>query len=225
MPEWHAFLRDAIGLDPGQAAAGLQVLDLACGTGEISRMLCGLGADVTGLDFSEDMLARAKTKLAGQSWTPVLGDAEHLIALDNDSFDFVVTRHLAWTLTAPDAAFAEWFRVLRPGGRLLVNDGNWAKSWSLAYRAKRMFAQFLDPEPPVPRTTIAAHDAIFDRLPYRDGLTERQLSQALVAAGFVPVARLDPKRLYSHGMRGHSLAERLRQTHEKRFALVMEKPA
>jgi ubiquinone/menaquinone biosynthesis C-methylase UbiE len=79
---------------------------------------------VTGLDFSETMHSIAKAKLVGKTWKPLLCDAENLATVADNSFDFATTRHLAWTLTDPLAAYAEWYRVLKPGGRLLVNDGD-----------------------------------------------------------------------------------------------------
>ncbi|WP_082152347.1 class I SAM-dependent methyltransferase [Candidatus Rhodobacter oscarellae] len=71
---------------------GLRVLDLACGTGEISRMLCSLGAHVTGLDFSEAMLKKAQVKLSDQNWVPLLCDAEDLKGVSDASVDFATTR-------------------------------------------------------------------------------------------------------------------------------------
>lgn len=223
-PEWQLFLSEAMGLGRDQGAEGLRVLDIACGTGEISRMLCGLGATVTGLDFSEDMLALATAKLKGCSWTPLLGDAERLVAVEDESFDFAVTRHLAWTLTDPEAAYAEWFRVLRPGGRLLINDGNWKQPLSLAYRVKRAIADIIEPEPIFPEAAKLEHEAIFSRLAYRDGLSADDLLRALKRQGFEQVRQLDTRPLYGKGMRGHGFAHRLRQTSENRFALVVSRP-
>ena len=115
--ELKAFQRligDSFGPQP------LDVLDLACGTGEITRALLSLNHRVTALDFSEAMLERARAK-HGKAARFRLGDAEHL--LDEDaSYDAAITRHLVWTLTDPEAALSEWFRVLRPGGRLLLAD-------------------------------------------------------------------------------------------------------
>ncbi|MEM1342197.1 MAG: methyltransferase domain-containing protein [Pseudomonadota bacterium] len=224
MPEWQALVRQALDLAPGARADGVRALDLACGTGEISRLLCSLGAEVTGLDFSEDMLARATKKLSGQAWTPVLGDAERLLTLAHQSFDFAMTRHLAWTLTDPDAAYAEWFRVLRPGGRLLVNDGDWAGRNTIAYRLRRVLADLLARKPEEDEETRAEHRAIFQRLPYREGLSAERLTDALRSAGFAFVRALDTGPLYGRAMRSHGLADRLRQTRENRFSLVFERP-
>lgn len=52
------------------------------------------------------------------------GDAES-IPFEDESFDVVVNRDVLWTLPNPDTALREWKRVLRPGGRLAVIDGNW----------------------------------------------------------------------------------------------------
>ena len=52
-----------------------------------------------------------------------------------DSFDLVVSRHVLWTLPHPEAAIDEWIRVLRPGGRLAVIDGQFDPgSWPTSER-------------------------------------------------------------------------------------------
>jgi len=222
-PNWQAFFRQAMDLSAIEDMDGLKVLDLACGTGEISRMLCSLGADVIGLDFSEAMHAIAKTKLEGRMWKPLLCDAENLAPLADDSFDFATTRHLAWTLTNPTAAYAEWFRVLKPGGRLLVNDGNWAQSLSRRHRTRRWIANLLSQE-----TMRSAEDqkndaAIRGRLPYSNGLTASKLIEDITSQGFDYVSTLDVAPLYRQGMRAWPLTTRLRQSSENRFAIVFEK--
>jgi SAM-dependent methyltransferase len=44
---------------------------------------------------------------------------------EDASFDVVISRNLTWNLPNPDAAYAEWVRVLKPGGLLLNFDANW----------------------------------------------------------------------------------------------------
>lgn len=53
----------------------------------------------------------------------VLGDAQILPFADN-TFDCVCSRNLVWNLEMPQTAYREWLRVLKPGGLLLIFDGN-----------------------------------------------------------------------------------------------------
>jgi ubiquinone/menaquinone biosynthesis C-methylase UbiE len=98
--------------------AGREVLSLACGQGQDARLLARLGATVTGLDTSEEMLRHARRHEAD---TPrgiayVHGDAQDPTALADASFDGVVC-HMA-LMDIPDlaAAIASVARVLRQGG-------------------------------------------------------------------------------------------------------------
>lgn len=101
----------------------LDALDCGCGTGFLSFELAGRGHRVTGIDFAPAMLEAARAKAAQNCATVVFeqGDAENLRFPDK-SFDLVVSRHVLWTLPHPEAAIAEWVRLLRPGGRLAVID-------------------------------------------------------------------------------------------------------
>jgi ubiquinone/menaquinone biosynthesis C-methylase UbiE len=104
-----------------------QVLDVGCGTGFIAFRFAELGHIVTGIDFSPQMIDRAcqKAKEAGLKIDFHVGDAS---ALDCGSamYDIVAARHVIWNLPDPEAGLAEWLRVLRPEGRLLLIEGKWA---------------------------------------------------------------------------------------------------
>jgi ubiquinone/menaquinone biosynthesis C-methylase UbiE len=103
--------------------AGLDVLDVGCGTGFLSFELAACGHRATGVDFAASMLEQARHKAAegGAAIRFDPGDAENL-PFAARSFDLVVSRHVLWTLPHPEAAVVEWVRLLRPGGRLAIID-------------------------------------------------------------------------------------------------------
>jgi len=94
-------------------------LDAACGTGRHAAYLAALGHEVTGVDSSPEMLAMARAKIPGTDFRA--GDLHHLPVPDRCA-DVVVC---ALALThVPDLApvMAEFARVLRPGGHLVISD-------------------------------------------------------------------------------------------------------
>ena len=99
-------------------------LDVGCGTGFLAFELTARGHRVTGVDFAPAMIVEAQRK-AGERGISIRfqqADAEQL-PFAGGRFDLVMSRHLLWTLPHPAAAIDEWIRVLRPGGRLVVVDG------------------------------------------------------------------------------------------------------
>jgi ubiquinone/menaquinone biosynthesis C-methylase UbiE len=216
---WQALLAAAIG---GSRLTGLQVLDLACGTGEVSRVALDMGARVTGVDFSDPMLERAQAKHAGRDWVGLADDVQSLAGLPDAGFDAAVARHLVWTLTDPQAAFGAWLRVLRPGGRLVIVDGNWAHE-PLRGRLLRALADRLSPRDRARASDTEQHRTILAQLPYRDGLTFARLRADLADAGFVTVSALSVRSVYGLGMRRLPLADWLRLNAPVRFGLVAER--
>lgn len=77
---------------------------------------------MTGADWSKSKLEKAKQKIKNTNIPIkfVMEDAEKLSFEDN-LFDAVVSRHLIWTLANPKAAFKEWARVTKPGGKVIVD--------------------------------------------------------------------------------------------------------
>jgi SAM-dependent methyltransferase len=103
------------------------ILDLGCGTGEISSRLAALfpAAQVTGVDLIEAHLDLARQRYAsfGDRLRFVEADAFELPLADR-SFDLVVCRHMLQAVPHAERVMAEMVRVARPGGRLhlLVED-------------------------------------------------------------------------------------------------------
>lgn len=110
-------------LPPGKA---LKILDVGCGTGMFALMLAARGHDATGIDLTEHMILHARELAARQRSTAKFYcmDAENP-DFPNDSFDAVITRNLTWTLPHAEQAYAQWLRILKPGGILLNFDADY----------------------------------------------------------------------------------------------------
>jgi len=96
---------------------GDRVLDACCGTGDFALACARAGGRVTGLDFSERMLERARAKSSAVEW--VQGDALAL-PFDDGSFDAATVGFGVRNLESLGRGLAELRRVLRAGGRLGV---------------------------------------------------------------------------------------------------------
>lgn len=112
---WERVIDDVVG-DESQ-----RVLDVGTGAGFLAGLYASLGHDVVGCDFSESMLEQARERAArdGFEATFTAGDAEAL-PFGESSFDVVTNRVMIWSLPNPGFAVREWYRVLRPGGRIVL---------------------------------------------------------------------------------------------------------
>lgn len=111
-----------------QPRTGDRALDLCCGTGDLAFALAARGAEVTGLDFSEAMLAVAETRrrrsdAGSRKANPqfLRGDAQRT-PFPEASFDIVTVGYGLRNLARWEAGLGEMQRVAKPGGRLLVLD-------------------------------------------------------------------------------------------------------
>ena len=162
---WHRILDLVV-----PARGKLDALDVGCGTGFLVFELAARGHRVTGVDFAPAMIAEARRKAADRAIAVRLeeADAEQL-PFAPASFDLVISRHLLWTLPHPEAAIDEWIRVLRPGARLVVVDG-----------------QF-DPSALIPPAGSARssqeYAAVGDQLPFLGGRSREEIERLLTAHG------------------------------------------
>ena len=136
---WKRRLVRLSGAQPGRRA-----LDVCCGTGDLALAMAQRGAEVTGLDFSREMLAVAEARcLNTKHQTPntnaqapiaetnpqsatrnpqfLVADAQHL-PLPDGCFDIVTVGYGLRNLADWRAGLGEMQRVAKPGGRLLVLD-------------------------------------------------------------------------------------------------------
>ena len=111
---------------PDKAKADLKILDVGTGPGFFPRILSEAGYYVTAVDYTEDMLEKAKenTKEYQSQIEFYRMDAQNL-GFENNQFDVVISRNLTWTLPHAEEAYQEWKRVLKPGGILLNFDANY----------------------------------------------------------------------------------------------------
>ncbi len=173
---------------------GERVLDLGSGPGFMALeagLMVGEGGAVFGVDKSAPMLELAKDRCASQPQVSFREADALSLPFEDGGFDAAIVSQVYEYVTDMEAALAELFRVLRPGGRALIMDTDWGSLvWRAqdAERAERIFrawdAHLADPHLP------------------------RRLSPLLRGVGFeitdsrvLPLLNTEyPAENYSHGM-------------------------
>jgi ubiquinone/menaquinone biosynthesis C-methylase UbiE len=165
----RALVREALAARPGE-----RIVDVGCGPGfYVAELLDAVGPEghVLGVDTSADMLAVAARRNEGRANAALReGDATALPAGDGE-FDAAVSVQVLEYVPDVDAALAELHRVLRPGGRVVLWDVDWA---TLSMRAA---------DPARTERVLRAWDEHL-----ADPVLPRTLAPRLRAAGFTDVA-------------------------------------
>ena len=163
-------------LDPGQ-----RVLDAGCGLGEVSRALAQIVAPngrASGVDLNAEHLALARQRASG------LGNVEYRHAditslpFEDASFDAIYSERVFQHLRHPQTAMGELFRVLRPGGSIVVADAD-------------HLATVVDADD---RELAERIQGISARLGSVNPAAGRRLRSQMVVAGFVQV-QVEPEPL------------------------------
>lgn len=161
---------DAAGIGPEDA-----VLDLGAGTGLAARIAAPRCRFAAALDFSHRMARTAARRGAPHV---VQGDMHHL-PLRPAAFD-VVLAALAFNSTDPELSMPEAFRVLRPGGRLAMQE--WGTSDALSVLLEETLAEYAVENPDA--ELAARREARFAYHPWDELETSTDLVERLEAVGF-----------------------------------------
>src|SRR6186997_2346938 len=126
--------------------SGQRVLDVGCGTGVVAITAARLGAKVTGLDLTPELLAEARENsriaMVDIDWHE--GDVENL-PFEPNTFDVVMSQFGHMFAPRPDVAVSQMLRVLKPGGTIAFS------TWPPELFVGRMFAlvgSYMPPPPP-----------------------------------------------------------------------------
>jgi ubiquinone/menaquinone biosynthesis C-methylase UbiE len=121
-------VHEALGAQPGE-----RVLDVGCGPGfYVAELLerVGPAGAVVGVDISPDMLGLAEKRSEGHDNVELRQAPATSLPVEDSSFDAALSVQVLEFVEDVDKALAEMYRALRPGGRLVVWDVDWATvSW------------------------------------------------------------------------------------------------
>jgi SAM-dependent methyltransferase len=136
----------------------MQVLDVACGTGNVAIPAARTGAQVTGVDIAANLLRQARARAASEGLDVTFeeGDAEDLPFVDSQ-FDMVVSMFGAMFAPDPDRVAAELARVCRHGGKIAM--ANWTPG-GFAGKMFRLTNRYAPPPVDLPAPTLWGDEAV-----------------------------------------------------------------
>ena len=133
---WRRLLAPAFARLGGNS---LQIVEVGAGTGEMTMVLAEMGHQLTAVDISPAMLARASAKVRERGLQArFMEAAADAIDVPVGSADVIFARDLLWALPDPHATLREWYRIVRAGGMIMVADGWWNPPDGLARTRRRV---------------------------------------------------------------------------------------
>jgi 2-polyprenyl-3-methyl-5-hydroxy-6-metoxy-1,4-benzoquinol methylase len=216
---WTNELKSAVG------EKALNILDVGCGPGFFSILLSRMGHRVTAVDGAPGMIACAKKNFEVEKGDIrfFCGDVVTLTSETANTYDIIISRDVVWTLYDPEQAFKRWKQLLKPGGKLIIYDGDYRKehhtvgNWMLRQASKIVLAV----TEKKPKETYHTDAAIFDELPMVLSKRPEKDMALLKETGYESVAmvpdkfRNSPTRLeyWKYGYQG------------KKFCVKAKKPS
>jgi SAM-dependent methyltransferase len=144
---------DLLGIKPG-----MQVLDVACGTGNLAIPAARKGAQVTGVDIATNLLRQARHRATAEGLEILFeeGDAEDL-AFPDARFDVVMSMFGAMFASNPDLVAAELARVCRHGGKVAM--ANWTPD-GFTGKMLRLTSRYVAPPVEIPGPTLWGDEGV-----------------------------------------------------------------
>jgi SAM-dependent methyltransferase len=172
-----------------------RVLDVACGTGNLTIPAAQKGARVTGLDIAPNLLEQGRTwaKAEGLAIQFEEGDVEDL-PYEDGSFDTVITMFGAMFAPQPNITASELIRVCRPGGRIAM--ANWTPTGFIGQMFK-IVGKHVPPAPGIPSPVLWGDEGTV-RERFNGSVTALQLTRRLITFHFPfnPAEVVETFRLY-----------------------------
>ena len=156
--------------------SGQQVLDVACGAGQLSLPAARTGAAVTGVDIATNLITQAKVRAGaeGQCIRFEEGDVEDL-AYRDATFDVVFSLIGAMFAPRPERVAHEMLRVCRPGGRVIM--GNWTPEGFLG-RMFKLNSKHVPPPAGMPSPVLWGDEATV-RERFSEGVASLKLTRRM----------------------------------------------
>ena len=133
-------------VDAARVGAGDKVLDVACGTGNVSAAAADRGAEVTGVDAASALVEQAAQRVPAARF--VHGQAEAL-PFEDDTFDVALSAFGVIFSPDPDRAAAELLRVVKPGGRVGITT--WGPEGAIFNAGRILAGEVFPPREDPPR--------------------------------------------------------------------------
>lgn len=170
-------------------APGERILDVAAGTGTSSASLARSGAHVVAADFSPGMIAVGRTRQAGNDRIEFVQADAMALPFEDDSFDAVTVSFGLRNVAEPRTALAEFFRVVKPGGRVVICEFSTPPQKLLAAAYDLYLAKVMPAIVGLASSNDPAYDYLGDSI--RAWPEQKVVASWLRAAGFERVAYKD----------------------------------
>lgn len=155
---------------------GTEMLDVACGAGQIAIPAARAGVRVTGIDIATNLVEQARNRAQAEGLAVRFdeGDAE-MLPYEDQSFDLVVSLIGAMFAPRPERVAAELVRVTRPGGRIVM--ANWTPEGFVGQMFKTV-GKYAPPSP-LMSPPVKWGDETTARERFSEGIANLQLTKRL----------------------------------------------